>query len=53
MVKKILILVLIATISGTPLSAAINYQNNLEIKPLINKPVFSENCNLYEICEID
>ena len=53
MFRKVIIIVLMSTISSTSLSAAVNFPNSLEIEPLINKPVYSDNCSSHEHCEID
>jgi len=53
MFRNILIIVLMSVISGTSLSAAVNFPNSMEVAPLIYNPISGDNCNSQEHCEID
>ena len=53
MFRNILIIVLISVISGTSLSAAVNFPNSMEVAPLIYNPISGDNCSSQEHGEID
>ena len=53
MFKNILIIILLSVISGTSLSAAVNFPNNMEVAPLIYNPISSDTCSSDRHCEID
>ena len=42
-----------SVISGTSLSAAVNFPNSMDVAPLIYNPISGDNCSPNQHCEID